>query len=271
MNQNMQIQDFNNDEINLRELIADLKSGLHWIVAGGGLGLACATGLLFLTPPKYEATAVIQPGIISTSSSTTPVEPNVQILERLRLVNFYSDDTVQACRVDSPKDLVNGVRASIVKGSNLISIAYQADSAGVAEICIAKIFMQLSQIQKTIQAPLIKVLEDQRDSTKQQIDVAIPFLEPSKKQRDHSNELILEMLKRDEVRELKATYRELQIQLSEPFTRPMKLLEPIHSPKKAMNPKKLMLVVGGLISGVFVGMFALFIYRSWRHYRSMPV
>ncbi len=273
MSEDTKIVETNDDEINIWELVGHLKTGWHWLAGGCAVGLLGATGFLMLAPSKYEATAVIQPATISMiSASTSPattVEPVAQTIERLKLVTFYGDDTVKACQARSAKDLAEGVKVSIVKGNNLVSLAYRADSVALAEICMTKIVGQLSQSQVDIATPLIKELEDQRASTKQQIDNAEKFLAQYEKGLSSApTGTVLLMLKREELMKLQKLYREQRIQLTEPLTQPMKLLEPVYASERAVSPRKLQIAAGGLTGGLFVGLLALFINRSWRRYKS---
>lgn len=275
MSEDTKIVEANDDEINIWELMEHLKSGWHWLAGGCAVGLLGATGFLMLVPAKYEATAVIQPATIgmivaTTTTTTTTVEPVAQTIERLKLVTFYGDDTVKVCQAGSAKDLAQGVKVSIVKGNNLVSLGYRADSVALAEACMAKIVGQLSQSQIDIATPLIKELEDQRASTKQQIDDAERFLAQHEKGLSSApTGSVLLMLKREELMKLQKLYREQRIQLTEPLTQSMKLLEPIYAPERAVFPKKLLTVAGGFIGGLFLGLLAFFINRGWRRYKSM--
>ena len=135
---------------------------------------------------------------------------------------------------------------------------------------MAKIVGQLSQSQIDIATPLIKELEDQRASTKQQIDDAERFLAQHEKGLSSApTGSVLLMLKREELMKLQKLYREQRIQLTEPLTQSMKLLEPIYAPERAVFPKKLLTVAGGFIGGLFLGLLAFFINRGWRRYKSM--
>lgn len=272
MNQDMRNIEPIDDEINLWELLEHLKSGWKWIVGGGATGLASAIVLAAFIPAQYEATAVVQPATIGMIvATTTTVEPVAQTLERLKLVTFYNDDIVKACGADSAKDLANSVKVNLVKGNNLLSISYRAESAALANACMNKIVTQLTQSQTAIAAPLIKELQDQQISTKQQIEDAERFMAAGEKRATSSpgsNELsTLMMLKREDLTKLQKLYREQRIQLTEPLTQPMKLLEPIYVPEKPVAPKKLMIIAGSLIGGMLIGLLAFFANRSWRRYK----
>ncbi len=238
---------------------------------GGATGLASAIVLAAFIPAQYEATAVVQPATIGMIvATTTTVEPAAQTLERLKQVTFYRDEIVKTCDVESAKDLANSVKVNIVKGNNLLSISYRAETAALANACMNKIVTQLTQSQTAIAAPLIKELQDQQTATKQQMDEAERFLAAGERRTSSSpgsNELsTLMMLKREDLTKLQKLYREQRIQLTEPLTQPMKLLEPIYVPEKPVAPKKLMIIAGSLIGGMFIGLLALFANRSWRRY-----
>ena len=238
---------------------------------GGATGLASAIILAAFIPAQYEATVVVQPATIGMIVATTTVEPVAQTLERLKLVTFYSDNIVKACDADSAKDLTNSVKVNLVKGNNLLSISYRDETAALANACMNKIVTQLTQSQTAIAAPLIKELQDQQTATKQQIDDAERFLAAGEKRATSSpgsNELsTLMMLKREDLTKLQKLYREQRIQLTEPLTQPMKPLEPIYVPEKPVAPKKLMIIAGSLIGGMFIGLLALLANRSWRRYK----
>ena len=267
------------DEINLWELLEHLKNGWQWLVGGCVVGLVGAFGFVFVTPAQYEATVVIQPasigmrvdtlGIVPTALTTT-VEPVVQTLERMKPVTFYNEDTVKACQAASAKELANSVKANLVKGNSLLSISYRATSVALANTCMDKIVESLTQSQSAIAAPLIKELEEQRASTKQQIEDAEEFLKLGEKQAAPLKELsMLMILKRDDLMKLQKLYREQRIQLTEPLTQPMKLFAPIYVSENPVYPKKSIVLAGGLLGGLFVGLLALFVNRSWRRYRGL--
>lgn len=279
MNQDLRNIEPIDGDINPWKLLEHLKFGWKWVAMGGAIGLASAIFLAAFIPAQYEATAVVQPATIgmivatttTTTTTATAVEPVSQTLERLKLVPFYSDDIVKACDTDSAKDLANSVKVNLVKANNLLSITYRTRSATLANTCMNKIVMRLTQSQTAIATPLIEELRAQQISTKQQIDEAERFIaakERSAKSSSGSNEsFALMMFKREDLTKLQKLYREQRIQLTEPLTQPMKLLEPIYVPEKPVAPKKLLIIVSSLIGGMFIGLLAFLCNRSWRRYK----
>ncbi|WP_138512337.1 hypothetical protein [Rhodoferax bucti] len=284
MSENAKIVEANDDEINIWELMEYLKSGWHWLAGGCAVGLLGAMGFLMVAPAKYEATAVVQPATVGMNFAAPmpmptptpmpmpmpmPTEPVAQTMERLKLVTFYGDDIVKTCQAGSSKELAEGMKTSLVKGNSLISLAYRADTVALAEACLAKIVGQLSQSQGDIATPLIKELEDQRASTKQQIDEAQKFLAQQEKSLASTpSGSVLLMLKREDLARLQKLHREQRVQLKEPLTQSMKLLGPMYVLESAVFPKKSLTLIAGVVVGLFVGLFSFFLYRGWRRYKS---
>lgn len=273
MRDEMQVAEVD-DEISIWELLDALMAAWRWWVGGAAVGLLAAIGFLVLTPAKYEATAVVQPPTIGVAGGSvsvgSPVEPLAQTLERLKLVSFYSDDEVKACQTVSAQNLAGDVKASIVKGNSLLSISYRASSAEVAKACMSEIVGRLTAFQSTLAAPLIKELADQRAATKQQIDDTVQFLAQHEKSLATApTGAVLLTLRREELMKLQKLDREQRIQLTEPLTQPMKLLEPIYAADQPVSPKRLLTAGAGLMGGLMLGLLALIGNRGWRRYKSM--
>lgn len=279
MREEMQVAEVD-DEISIWELLEALMAGWRWWVGGAAVGLLAAIGFLGLTPAKYEATAVVQPATIGAAvgsmltanpaSPANPAEPLAQTLERLKLVSFYSDDEVKACQTVSAQNLAGDVKASIVKSNSLLSISYRASSAELAKACMSEIVGRLTAFQSTLAAPLIKELTDQQAATKQQIDDTVQFLAQHEKSLATApTGAVLLTLRREELMKLQKLDREQRIQLTEPLTQPMKLLEPIYAADQPVSPKRLLTAGAGLMGGLMVGLLALIGNRGWRRYKSM--
>jgi uncharacterized protein involved in exopolysaccharide biosynthesis len=284
------------DEINLWGLLEVVKSGWRWVVAGVGIGLGGALALVLMVPSEYEATALVQPayvatalvqpanaGLVTGGNKGGEVEPITQTLERLKIPTFYSDELVALCDVKAstnPLDsLAKAVKVSLVKGNSLIQITYRAASPKLAQACLVGIVDQIVKSQAVIATPAMDVLKQQLQLTKQQLVEAEGFeaklekkafeLDPSDVKFGQSM-LILNtaLLKRDEIAKLRRQYIDQTLQLTPPMTQPAKLLEPIYIPQNAVFPRKLLIVMGGLLSGGFVGLLGLFLSLSWRRYRT---
>lgn len=259
------------DEISLWDIVNFLKEGWTWLAGGLVLGLLGAVGFVMVSPSQYEATAVIQPATVGMPTTTTKgaeVEPVAQTLERLKLATFYSEALVQTCQAPSPLALTGSVKASQVKGNSLIQVSYRAPSIAVAEACVNAVVAQLTQSQSSISEPLQKTLEEQLVLTKKQLTEAEGFQAQLEKRATSSTDgaslLMLNTLtKREEIVRLQKLLVEQKVQLSPPLTQPMQLLEPIYAPERAVAPKKLPMLAGGLFGGLVLGGLVFFVRRSW--------
>lgn len=264
------------DEISVWEILNQLKSGKYWLIGGGLLGVISAIGYLVITPERYEVTAILQPAtvgmVIESSIEPKDIEPIAQTYERLKLITFYDDSIVDTCQSNSSKELVAKVKVGIVKGNNLISISYQASSPVLAKNCMNKIVGKLIKSQETIAAPLLTELKSQMASTKQQLDNTEQFLMQSEKRVTSNSssqiESVMIMLKRDYLMKLQKVYQEQRVQLTEPITQSMKLLEPVYTSEKPVYPNKILTISTALIGGLLLGTLALIYQLGWRRYKA---
>lgn len=274
MNMNTQIEMPEDDnEISLWDIVDFLKEGWRWLAGGVVAGAVGAVGFVLVSPAQYEATAIVQPATVGMPTTTTTtkgaeVEAVAQTLERLKLPTFYNDVLLQACESSSRQGLAGSVKASQVKGNALIQISYRASSTLVAEACVNAVVAQLRQSQATLGEPLLKTLEEQLVLTKKQLTEAEGFQGQLEKRATSSTDgaslLMLNALsKREEIVRLQKLLIEQKVQLSAPLTQPMQLLEPIYAPERAVAPKKLPVLAGGLFGGLVLGGLVFFARRSW--------
>jgi len=271
MNNPMQMNLPQDDEISLWDIVNFLKEGWVWLSGGLIAGLIGAVGFVVVSPTQYEASAVIQPatvGMPTTTMKGAEVEPVAQTLERLKLATFYTDELVKICQATNRQSLAAAIKASLVKGNALIQLNYRASSAAVAEACVNAVVGQLTQSQTTISEPLIKTLEEQLVLTKKQLTEAEGFQAQLEKRAtssaDGASLLMLNTLsKREEIARLQKLVVDQKVQMSPPITQPMQLLEPIYVPDRAVFPKLLPVLAGGLFGGLVLGGLVFFVRRSW--------
>ena len=279
MNQSLQhpTQHEIDDEINLWEVLDYTISGWRWWIGGACVGLVSALCFLFLTPPLYESTAIIQPATIgNTGLGKAPVEPVAQLIERLKFPTFYTAEVVNACQAKDDKALSDALKPSLIKGNTLILIKFRSESKSIASDCLFSVFSLLKESQSDIAAPLIDGLEAQRDLTKKQITELERFLahyDNTVAQLNTSTDIASLLFlntesKREELLKLQKIYNEQKTQLTQPLTQPLKLTEKIYVSKKPVSPKKTISVLGGLAGGLFSGLILLFVYRSWHKFRA---
>lgn len=255
------------DELSLWDFVNFLKEGWRFIASGLVVGLTGAGGFVLMSPPQFEATAVVQPakvGLLTATTKGSEVEPVTQTLERLKLATFYSDALVQICQAPSALALIGRVKASQITGNSLIQVSYRASSIAVAEACVNAVVSQLVKSHGAIAEPLVKMLEEQLVLTRKELAEAESFQQHLEKRTDSTTLLAFStLIKREEIVRLEKQAVEQKIQLSPPLTQPMQLLEPIYAPDKAVAPQKLPVFAGGLFGGLVLGSLVFFVRRSW--------
>lgn len=269
---NTQTSNKYDEEDRIFSLIKSLSSEWRWLASGSAIGFLSVISFLSLTPTKYAAEALILPAVVG--SSTSFVEPISQTLQRLKLQSFYGDEIVKECHASSRTSLLNDrLKVGVIRGSNILRVEYAANSAVVAETCVAKVVERLKQSQEAIGALMIKAIEDQLVYTKKQIenrerDLAEFEARGARGRSPTLAESTLMIIKRDELIKLYAKYQDESRMLAEPYTQPMKLLGPIYSNKEAVSLRILFATISGLIGGLCFGLLALFLTRAWSRYKS---
>lgn len=259
------------NEISLGDVLELFKEGWRWLAGGMVAGALGAAGFVLVIPVQYEATAVVQPASVGMSANTTKgveVEPVLQTLERLKLPTFYTDELLQSCQAASQLGLAASVKATQVKGNSLIQVSYRASSAANAEACVNAVVSHLTKSQETIAEPVIKILEEQLVLTRKQLTQAEGFQGQLEKRAvssaDDASLLMLTALsKGEEIARLQKLLIDQKVQLSAPLTQPMQFLVPIYAPERAVAPKKLPILVGGLFGGLVLGGLMFFVRRTW--------
>ena len=256
------------------QLLNVLANGYRWLLTGVAIGILGGYIFFILVPSEYEATALIQPATIGTSSqvgaatfSKIQVEPTADTIERLKTPSFYNQDIQKNCRVSDPFLLAGKIKPLAIKASNLIQIQYRGNSPEIAERCINTVISQLKETQQLLSSPLIKTLEMQLALTKQQINLSEKFLKELdiKEYATHANIsesslLFLEVKsKREELIVLRKIYNDQSASLHEPLTQPLRLIEKTTIPERPVFPVKSISLFGGGVLGLFFALLALFI------------
>lgn len=274
------------------ELIGQLIDNWTWLFGGLMTGLIASISFLFWATPKYESIAIVQPATIGTSAqlnigtgsqgsigaatmSKLPVEPVNQTLERLKVPTFYSAGTIEVCDAMSSDMLSKEIKSSLVKNNSLISIKFRSTSPTHAEQCVTKVVEQLSSLQNEIARPLIQRLQQQMELTKLQIEDVEAFLDSFNKSVSEikidaplsSLVFLNAKSKREELLSLRKLFNEQSALLSEPLTQPLTLIEKISTSDNPVFPKTILTIAGGIFSGLFGGLLALFVNLSWRRFK----
>jgi hypothetical protein len=292
MNENEMMQD---DEISLYDLWEKLRDG--WKVVAGGLvlGVAGAVAGIVLIPPKYEAVAVIQIGLIGSpgketqGASSVAVEPPSQAVERMKTPAFQIKAASAAGDLAWQENLslsspgaTDDLRPQVIKGTvaqgqiplvELRAVGRTPDAAKKkAEVSIAL----LAAGHEELAAPPLAKMTAELKVLKEKL--AISETESARLARMASSvggieERLSPMSLMHNVRgqkdaELRQSILGLEMALGIPATQPTKAIEEVYVAAKPIAPKKTLLLALGLVGGLLGGLMWVFIADAWRRART---
>lgn len=251
------------------------RHALLWIGSFAVIGLLCSGILLLFVPMQYQASGVIKPAKVGSFEGGRggEVEPVSVTLERLKLPSFYSKKTLDGCNYESGATLARDIRAKVLRNNSLIQIEYNSTSSEQAKNCLSYVLEQLKDSQRELAAPITKIMIEQAALTKSQLNQAEQFQAQIAKKviSVGANDVLFgqamlmlsaSMARNEELANLRKRYNEQMLQLSEPYTQDLALLEPMYVPSRAVFPNVWMFLMTGAIAGVLLGLAVLSIRKN---------
>ncbi len=278
----MSEQSFNQpleDEISLKDIIDFLSQSWKAIALSGIIGGLLATGYAFITPPKYRATANIQ---VAKVAGTDVETPNI-LLEKLKMPMYYSMTSFSACNVmdsDEPGAVIaKNLKPTLSKTAPIISLSYIEESPEDAQKCLESVLNDIRNSQNFLAKPILESKKNQLTNLKQKLDDAERFVKvlPSKNSSfDFSDTkfsasallLVTTLNKENEIKDLRTQINDLEISLAEPQTKETFLTTRIYVPKQKFSPKRALILMGGLATGLFLGLLFMIGRQSWHTYKT---
>jgi len=257
------------EEISIEDIAKFIKEEYKKIL----LGCICASLFgffyLFITPPKYQATANIQ---VAKVANADVESPNL-LVEKIKMPTYFSENTFTECKVfnllEPGSTLAKGLKPTLAKNAPIVSISFKANSSEDAKKCLEAILSDVRTNQNEIASPILQTKKNQLSNLKQKLEAAENILKvlPSKRPNfDFSDPkfsastllLATTLNKENEVKDLRTQISDLEIALSEPQTKEAFLTTPIYSPNVQIEPKKsVVLLVSFLIGGFLMTIFLI--------------
>ncbi len=256
------------DGISLADIVDFAQKSWKTVALWSAIGLIGGAGYAFVATPKYLATANIQ----TAKVAGTDVEAPALLVEKLKLSTYYSKATFDACGLSDLAEpgvaIATALKPTLMKTAPIISISYKAKSEEAAIGCIDAVMADTRANQALIAKPTIEQKNIQLATLKQNLDGAeqMANLMPAKKQNFDFNDpkfsgasllLATSLAKADEVKNLKAKISDLEIQLQEPQTKETYFTTPVYASPKPVEPKKLIVILGGLFGGAVLSVVYL--------------
>lgn len=295
MNENDVLQE---DEISLFDLWEKLRE--NWLALFGGtvLGIAGAVLVIFLTPPKFEALAVVQVGQVGQVGqvqvglvgqvSSVPLESTQQVVERMKTPTFQMA-VAQGAGNQSWIDLITRsggavsdfLTSQVVKttiGQNaapLMELRARANSPEGARKIAEVAIEELSKKQAEIARPAIErmqgdlaIAKEKRQSAENNLESLGKLVAAAGVKDDRFTQLSLmnslRLQKESELFFQRQMVAALEAALSPPATQSVKALEEVFASDKPVSSKKSLLLALGMIGGLLAGVLWVFASDSWR-------
>jgi len=259
------------DEISLKEIIDFLMEFWKTILGVGLLGLLGAIGFLAFMPNQYEATTQIHMAQIPSDSYNGLLGLNVEdpsiLIARLQMPSSYTEDNLKACGLDqernSSEELVKLAKVSVIKGNaNSIELRIRLKSKDKVINCSKSLFESIRDHQNNIMKPYIEeatilLLKNQ---------VRLQETQSLLVRADKSGLALSAayLATRDEVKLLVDENIRLNNLISAKDTRQARLISPIYASDNPVFPKKIISLLVGLLTGLFLGILYVLVRKAFR-------
>jgi len=283
------------DEVSLFEIWKILIEGWRLIIAGIAAGLIAAVGYLVVTPPLYEATALVrigqgwqggQIGQIGQGSATS-VEPPARVVERVMFPTFKVAMIKKLGWGEGGKRgevYAGSLKASIARGTDLIELRVRAMTREEALSSMNATIEHLSGLHKAVMQPVLEGLQaDLKEVSAEAMEIGkvLAVLDRAAQQqrnlapRDRFSESILlaqlaavNEIRLRELRRREVQYRELISQNERTVTGAF--AEP-SVPDAPVSPKKSQAVMLAVLSGLLLGVLAVLFRHAVRRNRATTI
>jgi hypothetical protein len=269
-------------EMGIFDLWRIVRSGWRFIALGTTLGLIGGMLAIWTSPSMFQATAIIQPGLVGGRE----IEPTNTAREQLKAPAFVMEAGRRAGETQLVEFLVGGdgdlparVKALNVKGTNMIELKTWAENPDSAkrlnEVLLAylvvrheeKSVLMKDKIKLDIEAAKARLLgEEQELAALPKVPSGILLIDS---QFAPFGQLPFERSqKQAEVFLLKQHLMALEQMLLPPATFTTHAIESIYVPSRPVSPNAALLLFIGLIGGLGMGWIGAFFVDSWRKGRA---
>jgi LPS O-antigen subunit length determinant protein (WzzB/FepE family) len=278
----MSEQSFNTipeDEISLKDIIDFLAESWKTIVLVGVVGGLLGLGYGLIAPAKYQATANIQVAKVAG----TDVEAPALLVEKLKMPMYYSQKTYVACNVMDklePGEVIAKIlKPTLAKTAPIITISYREESREDAQKCLESVLDDVSSNQSLLAKPIFESKTNQLLNLKLKLESAeniVKILPKNNAGFDFSDSkfsastllLATTLSKESEIKDLRTEINDLERALLEPQTKGAFLTTPIYAPQQKVSPKRTMILIGGLVAGLFIGLLLMMGKHAYGTYKA---
>ncbi len=282
------------DEISLFDLWEKLRKGWKAVVGGVALGIGGALLAIALIPPRYEALAVVQVGLLGQVGqfkiSGQPVEPPIQAVERMKTLAFQRRVAEvlgdqkwldQITRTGTTKALeVQVIKATANLDVPLIDMRVSADSRELALKKAQAVIAELIRSHGELAQPALNrmradlaIAREKLKNAEHDLDALNKLVAATGIKDDRFTQLSLmtslRIQKEAEIFSQRQLVMALETAFEAPATQPAKAIEEVFVSDKPVSPQKALLLALGGIGGLLAGMLWVLIGDASRRARTL--
>ncbi len=275
-------EEFGEEEISLLDLWERLREGWRWVFGGLLIGLLGAAAALAIITPQYEAIAVLQTGKVAG----VVIEEASTVVERLKSQSFLLEVArevgdqgwIDAINDGGGKKVLTALIPKTTPG--MIEVKVMAGSPDAARKIADDATMKIIQRQKDISAQMIAkiyfdiaVVKEKLVKAEQDLLMLSKTISSTTVNNERFSQISLltslKLQKESDTFSLRQSVYSLENSLLPPSTQSARVLEDIFVSRKAVSPKKGLLLALGLVSGLLGGVMWVFVSGAWRQARAL--
>lgn len=264
-------------EISLLDIVLFLKRSWRTILLTGLAGLVLGIAYLFSVPKQYQASAQIQMAQMDatennysankskTTNPSNPLTVNIEepslLLARLSFPTSYTPEVIAACGLEGQTDagaiLAKSIKLSLPKAvTNVLDLKVNAATPEQAMRCANAIFELAKESQSQLAKPYVEDARQRLADNTERLARVKAFLARADQSGTTMGAAYLSS--RDEVRYLLQDNALLESAITVNQQRVTRLIAPVYASDIPVAPKKHILLMGSVLSGLFLGLlFAL--------------
>jgi LPS O-antigen subunit length determinant protein (WzzB/FepE family) len=259
--------DLNGAEISLLDILRFLKDAYKTILVFGILGTIAAIAYLVITPKQYDASVQVAMAQISSANNNnnnnniSPLGINIEepalLISRLFSPTSFTLETVAACGLQDQANaalaLSKAIKLTIPKGvANVVDLKTFGGSQQVAQDCALAVFELIKTSQAQIVAPYIEEAKVKLADDEDRLQKAKDLVARSDRSGQAMSASYLST--RDEIRYLLDEITVLKNVVTSNKNRATRMVAPIYASDVPIAPKKRVVLVAGLLGGLFFGL-----------------
>lgn len=271
---NLGLSDAHSDEseISLIDILCFLKSAYKSILIVGLVGLGLAIAYLVVTPKQYEAIAQIAMAQIGAANNNNlnPLGVNIEepslLIARLSSPTSFNSQVLSSCGMDESANpgasLAKAIKLAPPKGvANVVELKTFGKSPETASTCAQAIFELIKATQAQILAPYIEEAKAKLVDDEERLNKAKDLVAKADKTGQAVGAAYLST--RDEIRYLFDEITSLKNVVTSNQSRATRLIAPIYASDTPIAPKKRIVLMAGLVGGLFLGLLLALARQLW--------